>query len=86
MGTFFGHQVILTTDDAKSFTGANLRFPRDGVTVVVISNDDQNDVEDAAVRAAAMVFGKTLAAPTPPSPPKVDPAKAVPARSMAGTR
>jgi CubicO group peptidase (beta-lactamase class C family) len=64
VGSFLGHQVILTIDDARSFRGANLRFPRDGVTVIVISNDHQNEVEDVAVHAAAMAFGKKLAAPS----------------------
>lgn len=74
VGSFLRHQVIFTTDDTKSFLGVNLRFPKDGVTVVVISNDDQNDVEDVAVHAAAMVFGAKIPAPGIPT---VDPAKAI---------
>ncbi|WP_019588847.1 serine hydrolase domain-containing protein [Deinococcus apachensis] len=58
VGKINGHQVILTTGNTYHFTAANLRFPTDDVTVIVISNDDENDVEAVAVHLAGMLFGQ----------------------------
>jgi CubicO group peptidase (beta-lactamase class C family)/streptogramin lyase len=89
VATLLGHQVILTTDDTKSFTGANLRFPKEGVTVIVISNDSQNNVEPIAVHSAALLFGakppKQPTTPAGPAPTVVDPAKAILARIDIGS-
>ncbi|PYE50990.1 serine hydrolase domain-containing protein [Deinococcus yavapaiensis] len=56
VGKIAGHQVIFTTGNTYHFTAANLRFPTDGVTVIVMSNDDDNDVETVAVHLANMLF------------------------------
>jgi CubicO group peptidase (beta-lactamase class C family) len=63
IGKAFGHPVIFTTGTTYSFTAANLRFPHDGLTIVVLSNQEQNDVEDLAVHVAALVFGAPRKAP-----------------------
>jgi hypothetical protein len=60
-GQVAGHQAIFTVRG----TAANLRFPRDGVTVVVLGNDDQDDAGAVAADLAALVFGKHVAAPPP---------------------
>jgi CubicO group peptidase (beta-lactamase class C family) len=57
IGQVVQHRVIYTIKPLKSFWTANLRFPADGVTLVVISNDDQNNVADIAIHLAALVFG-----------------------------
>jgi CubicO group peptidase (beta-lactamase class C family)/streptogramin lyase len=81
MGTAFGHHVIYTLNDIHSFSAINMRFPKDGLTIIVISNDDQNDVEGAGIHASAAVFGaKVPAAPTGPvgpPPAVVDPSRAI---------
>jgi YVTN family beta-propeller protein len=62
IGTVFGHPVIYTAENAYSFTTANFRLPQDAVTIVVNSNDDQNDVEAVAVHLAGLVVGKRTVA------------------------
>jgi serine/threonine-protein kinase len=62
-GTAFGHQVVYTIGRAKSdFFAANMYFPEAGATVVILSNNATDDVEDIAMHAAALVFGTRLAA------------------------
>jgi YVTN family beta-propeller protein len=56
VGTLGGHRVVLTTGSGAAFTAANVRFPNDDVTVIVLSNEDQNDVEAVAVHLAGLVF------------------------------
>jgi CubicO group peptidase (beta-lactamase class C family) len=65
IGRLFQHQVIYTEGRTNSFQTANLRFPQDDATIVVLSNDDQNNVADIALYLAAFAFGQHLAAPTP---------------------
>ena len=57
LGTLGGHRVVLTTGSSAAFTAANVRFPNDDVTVIVLSNEDQNDVEAVAVQLAELVLG-----------------------------
>ena len=57
-----------TLDGLKDFQTVNMRFPRAGVTVIILSNDLSNDLWDTAVRAAALVFHIRL----PRSRPLVD--------------
>lgn len=75
VGRVVGHQVIFTTDDTKDFTAANMRFPQDGATVIVISNDAHDDVEAIAVHAAALLFGERVAPPSLVTFPAVNPTK-----------
>ena len=42
-----------------------MRFPRDGVTIIILSNDMATDIWDVAVRAAAVIFHVRLAQPKP---------------------
>ncbi len=56
-----GRQAVYTVRG----TTANLRFTQDGITIVVLSNDDQNDVGDIALHLSALVFGQQPAAATP---------------------
>jgi CubicO group peptidase (beta-lactamase class C family)/streptogramin lyase len=80
-GTVFKHGVIYTISNVHSFTAINMRFPKDGLTIVVLSNEDLNDVEGVGVHAAAIVFGAKVpaapAGPTGPPPVTVDPTKAI---------
>src|SRR5205807_1079727 len=62
IGTAFGRQVAYTNGHAYSFSAADMRFPGDGVTIIAISNDDQNDVLDVATQVAANLFGASIAA------------------------
>jgi YVTN family beta-propeller protein len=70
IGTVFGHRVIYTTGNTWSFTTANFYLPQDDVTIAVISNDDQNDVEAIAVHLVDLVVGKRGVS-------HVDPAQAI---------
>jgi CubicO group peptidase (beta-lactamase class C family) len=65
IGRLFQHRVIYTEGRTNSFQTANLRFPQDGVTIVVISNDEQNDAPHITQHVAAIVFGQSLVAPAP---------------------
>jgi hypothetical protein len=57
-GGVFGHQAVYTRNGTGSFSTVNMRFPRDGVTIVVNSNDDTNQVERIAVHLAGIRFGR----------------------------
>lgn len=74
LGQALGQPVIYTYSRIHSFFTINLRFARAGVTIVVIGNDEQNDVEDIALHLAALVFGERIV--TPPIA-TVAPAKAI---------
>src|SRR4051794_11736824 len=52
-------------------------IPGDGVTIIVISNDDQNDFLGVATHVAANMFGASIAAPLPALAPAVSPSRAV---------
>jgi hypothetical protein len=65
IGSFFGRRVVYTIGNANAFVTVNMRFPDTGVTVIVISNDQQNDTVGVALHAAALVFGQRLAPPPP---------------------
>jgi hypothetical protein len=52
----FGKTVIYTLDGLNDFQTVNMRFPSEGVTVIVLSNNQSTDLWDVAVRAAAIVF------------------------------
>jgi CubicO group peptidase (beta-lactamase class C family)/streptogramin lyase len=67
-----GHHAVYTVRGSA----ANLRFEQDGVTVIVLSNDDQNDAGDIALHLAGFVFGRPIAAPAMPAH-AVAPARAV---------
>jgi CubicO group peptidase (beta-lactamase class C family) len=56
-GRVAGHRAVYTSKGTKSFSATNMRFPRDGVTIVVISNDDTNLVRSIAAHLATAVFG-----------------------------
>jgi YVTN family beta-propeller protein len=77
VGSAFGHQVIYTTGNSWSFTGTNMRFPAEGITIIVISNDDQNDVVGVATHVAATLFGASAASPSQAIAPAVAPARAI---------
>ncbi len=64
-GTLFDQRVIYTIGDVNFFQTVNMRFPDTDVTVIVLSNDIQNDVVGAALHAAALVFGQQMALPPP---------------------
>ena len=61
----FGRRVVYTLDGLNDFQTVNMRFPRDGVTVIILSNDISTDLWDTAVRAAAVVFHVRIARPRP---------------------
>jgi hypothetical protein len=65
IGTAFGHRVVYTNNGgtAKEFQTLNMRFPDAGVTIVILSNNSQDNVEDIAIHIAALVFGQRLAPP-----------------------
>jgi CubicO group peptidase (beta-lactamase class C family) len=78
MGRAFGHRVIYTIGesmDRKAFSTVNMRFPDAGVTVVILSNEAQDDVEAIALHTAAVVFGRPL--PPRPGPLPTGPAALV---------
>lgn len=81
IGQVAGHRAIYTNDTMYSFSAINMRFPSEGVTIVVISNDGQNDVEAIAVQSAARVFGVTAAAPPRTTPRALPGATPRPARA-----
>jgi CubicO group peptidase (beta-lactamase class C family) len=56
-GRVAGHQAVYTSKGTMSFSATNMRFPREGVTVVVASNDDTNLVRSIATHLATVVFG-----------------------------
>jgi CubicO group peptidase (beta-lactamase class C family) len=60
-GRVAGHRAVYTSNAGNAFATINLRFVQDGMTIVVISNDDTNedttDVQQTAVHLAAIAFG-----------------------------
>jgi CubicO group peptidase (beta-lactamase class C family) len=54
-----GRHVLFTTSGNGGFAVFNMIFPRDGVTVIVLSNDDAN-VAGIAADIATIVFGGTI--------------------------
>jgi YVTN family beta-propeller protein len=77
MGTAFGHQVIYTTGLINSFPVGNMRFPAREVTIVAISNDDQNDLMGIALHVAGVLVGAARASSAALLHPFVDPSKAI---------
>jgi serine/threonine protein kinase/transcriptional regulator with XRE-family HTH domain len=65
IANLFGRRVIYTLDGLNDFQTVNMRFPRDGLTIIVLSNNISTDLWDAAVGAAAVVFHVRLARPRP---------------------
>lgn len=65
IGSLFGQRVAYTVGDAANFLTVNMRFPAAGVTVIVLSNNRQNDAVGIALHAAALLFGQRLAPPPP---------------------
>jgi Beta-lactamase len=61
----FGRPVIYTLGALNDFQTVNMRFPRNGVTVLILSNDISTDLWAAAVHAAAVVFHVRLPLPRP---------------------
>jgi CubicO group peptidase (beta-lactamase class C family) len=48
-----GHRAVCTALGQR----ANVRFPAEGVTIIVLGNNDQDDVAGIAAHLAALVFG-----------------------------
>jgi hypothetical protein len=58
IGTAFGWRVIYTNAMNHSFSVLNMRFPDAGVTIVVISNESQDDAEGIALHTTALALGR----------------------------
>jgi CubicO group peptidase (beta-lactamase class C family)/transcriptional regulator with XRE-family HTH domain len=58
IGAVFGRRVIYTTATTNGFSVLNLRFPDAGVTLVVISNETQDNAEGIALHLAALALGR----------------------------
>jgi len=48
-----------------NFTGINMRFPSDGTTVIVLSNNRQDDAEPIGVNLAKLLYGRRGVFPVP---------------------
>jgi hypothetical protein len=68
-GVALGRRVVYTSSGTKFFQTINLRFVDDDVTVIVISNDHLNNINDIATRMAAVTFEKTIPTLRAPSNP-----------------
>jgi CubicO group peptidase (beta-lactamase class C family) len=58
IGTAFGQRVVYTMAANRGFSLLNLRFPDAGVTIVVISNETQDDAAGIALHLAALALGR----------------------------
>ena len=69
VGYLFGSLVEYTAGSLYSYQTANLRFPKAGVTVIVMANSASTDALDAAEHAAAFILPgrRALAAATLPT-------------------
>jgi serine/threonine-protein kinase len=65
IASLFGKPVVYTLDGLNDFQTVNMRFPHDGLTVIILSNNLSTDLWDTAVRAAAVVFHIRLTQPQP---------------------
>jgi CubicO group peptidase (beta-lactamase class C family) len=55
-GRVAGHLAVYTNNSGNGFTTINLRFVQDGVTIIVNSNDDTNQLPAIGIRLAATMF------------------------------
>jgi YVTN family beta-propeller protein len=77
VGTTLGHQVIYFTSNANDFSIADFYFPGPDVTVIILSNERQNDVESIALHLASGALGVPLEPQHVALAPSVSPSKAI---------
>jgi streptogramin lyase len=79
VGHLAGQQVIFTYDTTdNNLTTINMRFPWDGTSVIVISNDKVDDAEPIGVNLAKMVYGQAVVYPVAQGRiPSVSPYRAI---------
>lgn len=58
IGTAFGRRVIYTTAVYNGFSTLNMRFPAAEVTIIVISNESQDDAQGIALHLATLALGR----------------------------
>jgi CubicO group peptidase (beta-lactamase class C family) len=58
IGTALGRRVVYTAAANRAFSIVNMRFPDAGMTIVVISNQSQDDAEGIAVHLATLALGR----------------------------
>jgi hypothetical protein len=66
VGNLAGQPVIYRSGTSDNFnSGINMRFPRDGTTIIVYSNVRQDSAKSLGIDLARLVYGRRVAPPAP---------------------
>jgi CubicO group peptidase (beta-lactamase class C family)/streptogramin lyase len=78
VGRLMGRRAVYTEGNLSNFYCFDLRLPQDGVTVIVLSNNSENDATEIGVNIAQFAVGKEPSLPGPPLPARAaDPSRAI---------